>query len=59
MTETDKRIVVMMQELLDHINQNICQGLLVKHQLLFTMRLAQIKQSQDKTSDSLYNLFLK
>lgn len=58
-TEPQKRLKVITQQLFLQFNQTINQGLLLQHQMLFTMRLAQIRMYEDETASSLFELFLR
>lgn len=55
----EQRLRTIIQQLFITINQQIGQGLKQEHHLLFSMRLAQIKLSEDPVSEELFDLWLK
>jgi dynein heavy chain 1 len=58
-SQPQDRLKVIMKQLYIYVNQTIGQGLLQEHQMLFTLRLAQIKLTEDNTCDQLFEIFLK
>jgi len=59
-TDHQKRLKVITTQLFNYLNQTVGQGLLQQHQMLFTMRLAQIRLGgENPEAEGLFDLFLK